>query len=124
MLFRSPGELLHAVEGRLRHLVARAFGVLVERADDLETFLLETAVAEQRGAEVADTDEHDRLEPVRDCETRVDVERDSAAIVPAVFCSSIVTGDSPWPMTWSMASARLPAGTVPVSRLPLRSIAV
>ena len=35
------------------------------RSDDLKTFLLETAVAEQRGAEVADTDEHDRLEPVR-----------------------------------------------------------
>ncbi len=37
-------------------------GVNVERGDDFKAFLFKTAIGEQREAEIADADEHDRLQ--------------------------------------------------------------
>jgi hypothetical protein len=64
-----------------------------------------------------------------ECGTRVETGRpslddddDEAAAFP--LASSIDSGDSPCPMTWSIAAARLGAGTVPVICRPARSSAV
>ncbi len=62
--FNKLAQFIHPIN-RLFHRLVTLRGVLIECGNNLETFLFETFIQEQRQTEVADTNQNNRLQTIR-----------------------------------------------------------